>query len=80
MQNLLPHSESMFNLSIGLLIVLVIVLFIFAGMLIIKITKLRDFIVKDKVDITATVLSIIVISICIGAIIAYLFCMNAVTR
>ena len=77
MRNLLPQNETMFNFSIGLLIVLIIVLVIFTGMLIVKITKLKEFIVKDKVDITATVISIIVISLCIGGIIAYLFCMNA---
>ena len=77
MKNILPQHETMFNFSIGLLIVLVIVLFIFTGMLIAKITRLKDFIVKDKIDITATVISIIVISLCIGGIIAYLFCMNA---
>lgn len=77
MRNLLPQNETMFNFSIGLLVVLIIVLVIFTGMLIAKITKLKEFIVKDKVDITATVISIIVISLCIGGIIAYLFCMNS---
>lgn len=70
----------MFNYSIGLLIVLIVVLLFLTGMLILKITKLKDFIVKEKVDIAATVISVIIIAACIGGLIAYLFCMNAMMR
>lgn len=80
MVNVLPQGEKIFSFSIGLLVVLIVVLLILTGMLIVKITRLKDFIVKEKVDITATVLSVIVISVCIGGIIAYLFCMNALMR
>ena len=80
MQNFLPQGEAIFNFSIGLLVILIVVLVALTGMLIVKITKLKEFIVKEKVDITATVMSVIVIAICIGGIIAYLFCMNAMLR
>ncbi len=80
MKSLLPQGEVLFNYSIVLLIVLIVVLLILTGMLVLKITKLKDFIIKEKVDITATVLSVIVISVCIGGLIAYLFCMNAMMR
>ncbi len=80
MQNFLPGQETMFNFSIGLLVVMIIVLIIMTGMLIVKLTKLKDFLVKEKADITITVISIIIISMCIGGIIAYLFCMNSVLR
>lgn len=80
MQNFLPKTEVMFNYSIGLLVVLIIVLLFLTGMLILKITRLKDFIVKEKVDIAATVISVIVIALCIGGLIAYLFCMNAMMR
>ena len=80
MQNFLPGHETMFNFSIALLAIMIIVLIIMTGMLIVKLTKLKDFLVKEKADIAVTVISVIIISMCIGGIIAYLFCMNSILR
>lgn len=73
----LPRSETIFNFSIILLIVMLIALSIFTFMLLRKLKKLREFVKTEKVDLAATVISIILLAMCIGGIIVYLFCMNA---
>lgn len=77
MNNLLPTSNTMVGISWGLLIALVIALVIFTAVLLAKLKKLKEYITKEKVDIAATIISIILIAMCIGGIIAYIFCMNA---
>ena len=77
MRDLLPSSNTMVGFSFGLLIVLIIALVIFTAILLAKLNKLKEYITKEKVDIAATIISIILIAMCIGGIIVYLFCMNA---
>ncbi len=77
MRDLLPSSNTMVGFSFGLLIVLIIALVIFTAILLAKLKKLKEYITKEKVDIAATIISIILIAMCIGGIIVYLFCMNA---
>ena len=77
MENFLPRSEVMLNFSFGLLIILIIVLAILIKMLIFKLIKLKEFVVKEKIDLTATVISLVIIAMCIGGILAYLFFMSA---
>ena len=77
MKDHLPKSETMFGFSLGLLIVMIVALVIFTDILLIKLNKLKQYIKKEKVDIAATLISIILVAMCIGGIIVYLFCMNA---
>ena len=77
MKDFLPQSNTMVGVSWGLLIILIVALVIFTAILLAKLRKLKDYITKEKVDIAATIISIIIISMCIGGIIVYLFCMNA---
>ena len=77
MKDHLPKSETMFGFSLGLLIVMIVALVIFTAILLIKLNKLKQYIKKEKVDIAATLISIILVAMCIGGIIVYLFCMNA---
>lgn len=77
MKDLLPASDTMVGVSFGLLIALVIALIIFTAILLAKLKKLKEYITKEKVDIAATIISIILIAMCIGGIIVYIFCMNA---
>lgn len=80
MKNFLPQSDTIFNFSIGLLVVMVAVLAVFTGLLLAKLKKLKEYITKEKVDIAATIISIIIIAMCIGGIIVYLFCMSALAK
>lgn len=80
MKNFLPQSDTVFNFSIGLLVVMVAVLAVFTGLLLAKLKKLKEYITKEKVDIAATIISIIIIAMCIGGIIVYLFCMSALAK
>lgn len=73
----LPQSETVFNFSIILLAVMVVVLAIFTYFLLKRLKKLREYVKSEKVDLAATIISIIVLSMCIGGVIVYLFCMNA---
>lgn len=77
MKDFLPQSNTMIGVSWGLLVVLLVALVIFTAVLLTKLRKLKDYITKEKVDIAATIISIIIVSMCIGGIIVYLFCMNA---
>ncbi len=77
MNNLLATSNTMVGISWGLLIVMIVALIIFTTALLAKLRKLKEYITKEKVDIAATIISIILIAICIGGIIVYIFCMNA---
>ena len=77
MGGLLPSSNIMVNFSFGLLIVMIIALVIFVWMLLAKLNKLKEYITKEKVDIAATIISIVVIAMCMGGVITYLFCMSA---
>ena len=77
MKDFLPQSDTMMGVSFGLLAVMVVALMIFTGILLARLKKLKDYITKEKVDIAATIISIIIVAMCIGGIIVYLFCMNA---
>ncbi len=77
MKDLLPASDTMVGFSFGLLIVLLIALIIFTAILLAKLKKLKEYITKEKVDIAVTIISIILIAMCIGGIMVYIFCMNA---
>ena len=77
MKGFLPQSGTMVGVSLGLLAVMVVALVIFTGILLVKLKKLKEYITKEKVDIAATIISIIIVAMCIGGIIVYLFCMNA---
>ncbi len=76
----MPQSESVFNFSIILLIVMLVALTFFVGILLAKLRKLKDYITKEKVDIGATIISIVVLAMCVGGIIVFLFCMNAFVK
>ncbi len=80
MKNFILPSETILNFSIGLLVVMVAVLALFVGVLLAKLNKLKEYITKEKVDIAATIISIVVLAMCIGGIIAFLFCMGAIAR
>lgn len=73
----LPQSETIFNFSIILLVVMLVVLAIFTYFLLKRLKKLREYVKSEKVDLAATIISIIILSMCIGGVIVYLFCMNA---
>ena len=73
----LPQSETIFNFSIILLAVMLVVLAIFTYMLLKQLRKLREYVKSEKVDLAATIISIILLSMCVGGVIVYLFCMNA---
>lgn len=77
MKDFLPQSNTMVGVSWGLLIVMIVALVIFTGVLLAKLRKLKEYITKEKVDIAATIISIIIVAMCIGGVIVYLFCMNA---
>lgn len=77
MKNFLPVSNTMVDISWGLLIAMIVALIIFTAVLLAKLKKLKEYITKEKVDIAATIISIILIAMCIGGIIVYIFCMNA---
>ncbi|MBQ4119950.1 MAG: hypothetical protein IJD45_06125 [Clostridia bacterium] len=77
MKDFLPVSNTMVGISWGLLIAMIVALIIFTAVLLVKLKKLKEYITKEKVDIAATIISIILIAMCIGGIIVYIFCMNA---
>ncbi len=77
MEGFLLKTGTMLSFSYGLLAVMIIVLVIFTGILLAKLYKLKEYIRKEKVDIAATIISIVVVAMGIGGIIAYLFCMNS---
>ncbi|MBE6777511.1 MAG: hypothetical protein E7542_05300 [Ruminococcaceae bacterium] len=73
----LPQSETIFNFSIILLAVMLVVLALFTYFLLKRLRKLREYVKSEKVDLAATIISIIVLAMCIGGVIVYLFCMNS---
>ena len=77
MKELLPKSNVMVGFSFGLLVIMLIALAIFTAILLTRLNKLKEYIQKEKVDIAATIISIIVIAMCIGGIIAYIFFMSS---
>ena len=77
MNDYLPNSNTMIGISWGLLIALLVALIIFIVILLVKLKNLKEYITREKVDIAANIISIILIAMCIGGIIVYIFCMNA---
>ena len=73
----LPQSETIFNFSIILLALMLVVLALFTYFLLKRLRKLREYVKSEKVDLAATIISIIVLAMCIGGVIVYLFCMNS---
>lgn len=73
----LPQSETIFNFSVILLAVMLVVLALFTYFLLKRLRKLREYVKSEKVDLAATIISIIVLAMCIGGVIVYLFCMNS---
>ncbi len=73
----LPQSKTIFDFSIILLAVMMVVLVIFTYFLLKRLKKLRQYVKSEKVDLAATIISIILLSMCVGGIIVYIFCMNA---
>lgn len=80
MKNSLPQSGAMMNFSFGLLVVMLVALTIFTWLLLTKLNRLKKYVKKEKMDIAATILSIVIVAMCIGGIIVYLFCMSAMAR
>ncbi len=78
--NSLFQSESVFNFSIILLVIMLIALIVFVAILLKKLNKLKEYITKEKVDIAATIISIVVLAMCVGGVIVFLFCMSAVVK
>lgn len=73
----LPQSETIFNFSVILLALMLVVLALFTYFLLKRLRKLREYVKSEKVDLAATIISIIVLAMCIGGVIVYLFCMNS---